>query len=171
MIQVAPYSREVNSDTDAAPYSGTGMMMYIIPTSMVPVETEKLVGAFSAVNLLDAEERTYIGFMKTNPMNQLSGTALAYNSQNGQWEAVSLGPQQTMQGPFVINVGYQNLDSVLKSLAQFLVPTNPTMIGVTYDNVYVQDYNYVVVWTKYTTDPQIDAYVAIVPQIRPVEVS
>lgn len=140
--------------------SGSYALLYVMPTNMISVETERIVGVFQAVTLAENPSEVTIDFYLTDPRPVLAD---AQKHHDGTGWA---------NGPGEGWLAYDQAHAVavkqtLEALHQFTIPTGVNLIGLSDDMVNIEDYKWVGVRVAYAANPTADVYVQITPQSLP----
>jgi len=164
-MPVPPFSRRITAPTGAAAYQGDAALLYVMPTNMVGLTTEKVVGVFQGISLEDEPTEVTIDFFLNDPSTLLpvpeevfDGSAWVSNSASvttNKWFAYGLASATAAR-------------KILEAVHQFTIPTGVNLIGLSNDLVRLEDYKWVAIRVRYSTDPKADVYVQITPQTLPV---
>lgn len=133
-----------------------------MPTNMISVETESVVGVFQGCTLANDPHEVTIDFYLTDPRLVLPDAQKHHDGQTWVDGPASDGWLAYDQ-PHAAAV-----KTVLEAMHQFTIPTGENLIGLSDDLVNIEDYKWVGVRVAYATDPKADVYVQITPQSLPI---
>jgi hypothetical protein len=140
--------------------SGSYALLYVMPTNMISVETEKIVGVFQGMTLATDPSEVTIDFYLTDPRPMLVDAQKHHDGT--RW----------IDGPGDGWLAYDQAHAVavrstLEAMHQFTIPTGANLIGLSDDLVNIEDYKWVGVRVAYAASPSADVYVQITPQALP----
>lgn len=140
--------------------TGSYAMLYVMPTNMINIETESIVGVFQGLTLAENPSEVTIDFYLTDPRALLPGPQL-HNDGSGWVSGDGAGWWAYDQSHAVA------AKEILEAVHQFTIPTGVNLIGLSEDLVNIEDYKWVGIRVAYAQNPTADVYVQITPQTLP----
>lgn len=163
-MYLPPFSRRVTAPTGADAYSGDAALLYVMPTNMVNVTTENVVGVFQGISLEENPGEVTIDFFLNDPTPILPAAQGCWDG--AQWQTGSFAAKAETWLVYDQTAALR-VRSMLESQHQFTIPTGPNLIGISDDWVRVEDYKWIALRVAYATNPEADIYVQITPQTVP----